>query len=62
MTCLTALANWNRAGLVFCLTPALMQPLGDKLKEDPREIGGRRVERTNRLDGVKFILRAVHGC
>jgi len=38
------------------LTPQLMESLGDKLKEDPREIGGRRVERTNRLDGVKFIF------
>ncbi|MEP6820119.1 MAG: phosphoglucomutase/phosphomannomutase family protein [bacterium] len=38
------------------LTPELMQSLGDKLKEDPKEIGGRRVERTNRMDGVKFIF------
>ena len=38
------------------LTPELMQSLGDKLKEDPHEIGGRRVERTNRMDGVKFIF------
>jgi phosphoglucomutase len=38
------------------LTPQLMQSLGDKLKEDPKEIGGRRVERTNRMDGVKFIF------
>ena len=38
------------------LTPELMQSLGDKLKEDPKEIGGRRVERTNRIDGAKFIF------
>jgi phosphoglucomutase len=38
------------------LTPQLMESLGAKLKEDPTEIGGRRVERTNRLDGVKFIF------
>jgi phosphoglucomutase len=38
------------------LTPQIMATLGDKLKEDPKEIGGRRVERTNRLDGVKFIF------
>src|SRR4030095_15093364 len=38
------------------LTPDLMQSLGDKLKEDPMEIGGRRVERTKRMDGVKFIF------
>jgi phosphoglucomutase len=38
------------------LTPQLMESLGAKLKEDPKEIGGRRVERTNRIDGVKFIF------
>lgn len=38
------------------LTPQLMESLSDKLKEDPKEIGGRRVERTNRMDGVKFIF------
>jgi len=38
------------------LTPDLMQSLADKLKEDPKEIGGRRVEQTNRMDGVKFIF------
>ena len=38
------------------LTPEIMKSLPDKLKQDPAEIGGRRVERTNRLDGVKFIF------
>jgi phosphoglucomutase len=38
------------------VTPELMKSLGPKLKEDPSEIGGRRVEHTNRLDGVKFIF------
>jgi phosphoglucomutase len=38
------------------LTPELMGSLGDKLKQDPKEIGGRRVARTNRMDGVKFIF------
>jgi phosphoglucomutase len=38
------------------LTPQLMESLGDKLKEDHKEIAGRRVERTNRMDGVKFIF------
>jgi phosphoglucomutase len=38
------------------LTPQLMRSLGEKLKEDPTQIGGRRVERTNRMDGVKFIF------
>jgi alpha-D-glucose phosphate-specific phosphoglucomutase len=38
------------------LTPQLMESLSDKLKQDPNDIGGRRVERTNRMDGVKFIF------
>jgi phosphoglucomutase len=38
------------------LTPQLMESLGAKLKQDPKEIGGRPVERTNRMDGVKFIF------
>lgn len=38
------------------LTPQIMESLGDKLREDPKEIGGRRVEQTNRMDGVKFIF------
>jgi phosphoglucomutase len=38
------------------LTPQLMESLGAKLKQDPKEIGGRSVERTNRMDGVKFIF------
>jgi phosphoglucomutase len=38
------------------LTPELMASLPEKLQQDPKEIGGRRVERTNRLDGVKFIF------
>ena len=38
------------------LTPQLMKSLSEKLKQDPKEIGGRHVERTNRIDGVKFIF------
>jgi phosphoglucomutase len=38
------------------LTSELMKSLGPKLQEDPKEFGGRHVERTNRMDGVKFIF------
>jgi alpha-D-glucose phosphate-specific phosphoglucomutase len=38
------------------LTPELMESLSGRLKQEPEEIGGRRVVRTNRLDGVKFIF------
>jgi phosphoglucomutase len=38
------------------LTPEIMGSLSDKLKEDPKEIAGKRVERVNRTDGAKFIF------
>jgi phosphoglucomutase len=38
------------------LTPQLMASLGEKLQQDISAIGNRRVERTNRMDGVKFFL------
>ncbi|HKO62654.1 MAG TPA: phosphoglucomutase/phosphomannomutase family protein [Pyrinomonadaceae bacterium] len=38
------------------LTPELMEKLAVKLKEDPKEIGGRKIKQTNRMDGVKFIF------
>jgi phosphoglucomutase len=38
------------------LTPELLAALPEKLKREPAEIGNRKIERTNRLDGVKFIF------
>ena len=38
------------------LTEELMKSLSGKLNQDPKEIGGRAIERTNRMDGVKFIF------
>lgn len=38
------------------LTPELLASLPEKLQREPEEIGGRRIERTNRMDGVKFIF------
>jgi phosphoglucomutase len=38
------------------LTPEILATLPEKLKRDPTEIDGRRVARTNRMDGVKFIF------
>ncbi|MBA3765565.1 MAG: phosphoglucomutase/phosphomannomutase family protein [Acidobacteria bacterium] len=38
------------------LTPELVASLPEKLKQEPTEIGGQRVERVNRMDGVKFIF------
>ncbi len=38
------------------LTPEILVALPEKLKLDPETIGGRRVARTNRTDGVKFIF------
>ena len=34
----------------------MMASLSDKLSQDPGDIGGHRVEHTNRADGVKFIF------
>ena len=38
------------------LTPELLAALPGRLAREPKEIGGRRVERVNRMDGVKFIF------
>ncbi|HKZ02593.1 MAG TPA: hypothetical protein VJ180_10155, partial [Pyrinomonadaceae bacterium] len=38
------------------LNQALMEALGEKLSQDPTEIAGRHIEKTNRTDGVKFIF------
>jgi phosphoglucomutase len=38
------------------LTPEVTQKLKEKLAEEPTEIGGRKIEKTNRMDGVKFIF------
>jgi phosphoglucomutase len=38
------------------LTPEILATLPEKLKRDPEAIGGRRIARTNRADGVKFIF------
>jgi len=38
------------------LTPEIQASLSDKLREEPTEIGGRRIARINRMDGVKFIF------
>ncbi len=38
------------------LTTEVAAKLKDRLASDPDEIGGRRIESINRMDGVKFIL------
>ena len=38
------------------LTPEVTAKLKEKLAEEPTEIGGRRVEHINRMDGVKFLF------
>lgn len=39
------------------LTPEVAQKLKEKLAEQPTEIGGRKIENVNRMDGVKFIFK-----
>jgi phosphoglucomutase len=38
------------------LTPDIVRELPERLAREPESIGGRRVERVNRTDGVKFIF------
>jgi phosphoglucomutase len=38
------------------LTPELMPVLKEKLKEEPTDVGGRRVKSINRIDGLKIIF------
>lgn len=38
------------------LTPEVAGKLKEKLAEEPAEIGGRRIESINRIDGVKFLF------
>jgi phosphoglucomutase len=38
------------------LTPEVETKLKEKLAEEPTEIGGRKIARINRIDGVKFLF------
>jgi phosphoglucomutase len=38
------------------LTPDVAAKLKQKLAEEPDEIGGRKIESINRIDGVKFLF------
>jgi phosphoglucomutase len=38
------------------LTPEIKAILPEKLKQEPESIGGRKIEKINRIDGVKFIF------
>ena len=38
------------------LTDEIAESLADKLSREPAEIGGRKIENINRMDGVKFIF------
>ncbi|MEJ7622733.1 MAG: phosphoglucomutase/phosphomannomutase family protein [Pyrinomonadaceae bacterium] len=38
------------------LTPEIAAKLKEKLAQEPDEVGGRRVEKINRMDGVKFLF------
>ena len=38
------------------MTPDIAEKLKEKLAQEPVEIAGRRIERINRIDGVKFLF------
>jgi phosphoglucomutase len=52
----------DRVGTLFSgrigvkLTPEVVGKLKEKLAQEPTEIGGRKIEKINRIDGVKFIF------
>lgn len=48
--------NLESARIGVKLTDDVSQRLKTKLANEPSEIGGRRIERINRMDGVKFIF------
>lgn len=55
-------AIYNRVGRIYSarigvrLTPELVASLPQKLAQEPADINGRKIERLNRMDGVKFIF------
>jgi phosphoglucomutase len=38
------------------LTPEVAAKLKEKLAQEPDQIGGRKIEKINRIDGVKFLF------
>ncbi|HEX8127660.1 MAG TPA: phosphoglucomutase/phosphomannomutase family protein [Pyrinomonadaceae bacterium] len=52
----TRVGRLEAARIGVRLTPEILATLPEKLKRNPEAIGGRRVARTNRADGVKFIF------
>ena len=38
------------------LTPEVANKLKEKLAQEPSEIGGCKIEKINRIDGVKFLF------
>ena len=48
--------NLESARIGVKLTDDVSQRLKEKLANEPSEIGGRKIERINRMDGVKFIF------
>ena len=48
--------NLESARIGVKLTDEVSQRLKEKLANEPSEIGGRKIEKINRMDGVKFIF------
>jgi phosphoglucomutase len=48
--------NLESGRIGVTLTQDVAQRLQEKLLQEPTEIGGRRIEKINRLDGVKFLF------
>lgn len=48
--------NLESARIGVKLTPEIAASLKEKLAQEPTEIGGRKIESINRMDGVKFVF------
>ena len=48
--------NLESGRIGVSLTPEISATLKEKLAQEPDEIGGRKIEKINRMDGVKFLF------
>ena len=50
------IGNLESARIGVKLTDEVKESLPEKLAQEPSEIGGRKIEKINRMDGVKFLF------
>ncbi len=50
------IGNLESARIGVKLTDEVKESLPEKLAQEPTHIGGRKIEKINRMDGVKFLF------